>query len=476
MFETDILIKKTIDKISQTTLLEKMEDRNFGDIEDIISYIYKEYFENKDAKETLIKVKKDSVNRTKRRWAQNAIKDYDQKVDRKNKKELLAEYKILNDYYQKNGKELFSKQFNSHPNPESVIEERKKLLLEWSKSDDKSLSSYPYLHQKTKKQIETAILTDITMIVGLILLEEEERSTYSSGIVIESPFSAIENPIFGNTRGKIKVNDTKRNIAEDEFYTNEYSLFDGNTYEVLVSKKYVDDLNNNTVKDLDPLDYKLFLAVMGYRDATFTTQRTIIVPVGFLVETLYASKGAKNYKAVIERLLKMGSFRFTKIKDDGELELVGIFSDVKITPGVDGNSIARIVVADSMYQDYIERQTVLVYGDKVPALQVDLSLQLIFVLQKERMICYQTNNKYTISRNLLYFAGSVRLKKRSKPENIKEIERAFDDILKQNIILKSYKRIRDTFDIELYPVEEQEAKDLAGNNYQDIQIALNTPL
>ncbi|MED0951243.1 hypothetical protein P4T70_24645 [Bacillus mobilis] len=475
MFETDILIKKVIDKISKTTLLEKMEDKNLGDIEDIISYIYKEHFENKDAKETLIKVKKDSVNRTKRRWTQNAIKDYDKKVNRKNKKELLGEFELLNDYYEKNGKELFLKQFNSHPNPESVIEERKQLLLVWSESDEKSLSSYPYLHQKTKKQVETAIFTDITMIVGMTLLEEE-RNSYSTNIVVESPFSAIEYPIFGNVRGKVKVNDNKeKNTNESDFYADEYSLSDGNKFDILISKDYVDELNHN-VKDLDPFDYKLFLEVMSHRDETFTTQRTIIVTIGDLVKKLYTSDGKKNYTAVSERLLKMGNFRFTNMKDDGEVNLVGVFSDVKLTPISNGNVVARIVVADSMYQNYIQRQTVLVYKQKVDELKVDLAHHLVFVLQKERMICYQTSGSYKISRDLIYFAGSIRFKKRSKPENIKEIEKAFDEIIEKQIIVKAYRRIRDTFHIEFYPVEEQEAKDLLETNYKDIPMGLNTPL
>ncbi|WP_336770410.1 hypothetical protein [Bacillus bombysepticus] len=471
------LINTVIDKISKTTLLEEIEKQTFGDIEDIVAYLYEQNFKNKDAKEELIKLKAYSFNRTKKRWAQNAIKDYDKKVKRKNKKELLSEYSLLKDYYDKNGEKLFQQQFNNHTSPESVIEERKQLLLQWSVSEEKSLSSYPYLHQKTKKQIENAILTDITMIIGMTLLNEE-LNTNSPNIVLETPFSAIENPIFGNTRGKVKF---KKNAVEEkndnkEFYSNEYSLSDGKKYNLLVSKEYVQELNNN-VKDLDPMDYKIFLEVMSHRDNSFTTQRAIIIKIGDLVKKLYSSDTVKNYEAVTERLLKMGNFRMTSMADDGQINLVSIFSDVKITPQPNGNNIARIVVSDSVYNDYIQRQTVLVYKEKVDTLSIDLAHHLIFILQKERMICYQANLEYSINRDLLYFSGYIRFKKRTKTENIKELEKAFNEIIDRQFIVKSYKRIRDTFQIDFYPVEEQEAKDLLEDNYDYIpQIGLNTPL
>ncbi|GAB6443467.1 hypothetical protein bcgnr5390_15910 [Bacillus luti] len=477
MLEKEKLINTVIDKISKTTLLEEIEKQTFGDIEDIVAYLYEQNFKNKDAKEELIKLKSYSFNRTKKRWAQNAIKDYDKKVKRKNKKELLSEYSLLRDYYDKNGEKLFQQQFNNHKSPESVIEERKQLLLEWSVSEEKSLSSYPYLHQKTKKQVENAILIDITMIIGMTLLSEE-RNSQTTNILVETPFSAIEHPIFGNTRGKVKF---KKNTLEEksenkEFYSGEYSLSDGTKYDVLVSKEYVQGLNNN-VKDLDPVDYKIFLEVMNHRDEMFATQRTIFVKIGDLVKQLYNSDNSKNYEAITERLLKMGNFRLTSMSDDGQIRLVSVFSDVEITPQPGGNVIARIVVSDSITNDYIQRQTVLVYRDKVDTLSIDLAHLLVSILQKERMICFQTNKSYSINRDLLYFSGYIRFKKRTKAENIKEIEKALNEILDRKFIVKSYKRMRDKFQIEFYPIEEQEAKALSEYRYEFMpEFGLQTPL
>lgn len=76
---SSLLIREVIDRVSKLRLLSVYNESIKGDLESTILPLYQQHFENKDVNEALRILKKDFLNRTKRRWLDAAIRDYEQK-------------------------------------------------------------------------------------------------------------------------------------------------------------------------------------------------------------------------------------------------------------------------------------------------------------------------------------------------------------------------------------------------------------
>lgn len=110
---SSLLIREVIDRVSKLRLLSVYNESIKGDLESTILPLYQQHFENKDVNEALRILKKDFLNRTKRRWLDAAIRDYEQKKPKKNK-ELIGEYRALTAYYKTNGKNSFANSLKTY--------------------------------------------------------------------------------------------------------------------------------------------------------------------------------------------------------------------------------------------------------------------------------------------------------------------------------------------------------------------------
>jgi len=463
---SSFLIREVIDRISALRLLS-VYDLTFksdkdSDLESIILPLYQKHYENKDVQETLRSLKKDFLRRTKKRWLDNAVRDYQRKDPKKNK-ELIGEYKALLPYYETNGEELFQTQFKNVASPEDLINSRIKVLEDWCEDDKMLITDYPYINQKTKTQREKAISTDIAILIGSILLDPAFQNNQHQNI-IESPFSTVEIPFFSNSRAKLIVEQPLLKKGEKEYFTSPYNSEDGTDYELLIEKEYAEETGNK-VNDLDRSDYKLFLEIMSKRDELFATQKVINVKIGDLVKGMYNTDSQRNYKNIEERITKMKHYSMTKIQEDKKIAY-GIFDYVDITTMPNGTRIAEIHVNEVIYRDYIQRQTVRIYKNKVEKLSLDAAYHLLFIMQKERLICYETNSSYTVARDYLYFSTKIRFRKRRKNENLVEIEKALDELVEQKLAVESYKRSGQVFQISFIPVGESEVQDLLSGDYE----------
>lgn len=460
---TSMLVRQVIDRITRTNILPVYEKYVNKDLEGIILAIYEEKYYGKTFKEALRILKRDSLNRTKRRWVNSTMKNYEAK---KNQKELNGEYQLLVSYYEKFGSTAFQEQFQGFSTPEEVIATRIEELMRWTGDEEKYLCDYRYIHEKTPLQIEKALMVDIGIFIGMSLTDETISTP--DELIIESPFSTIVHPFFGNTRGKVKLEQPIMQDEGKEYFLNTYDSGDGTNYQFLIAKEYA-DVNKNRVTDLDRLDYKIFLEVMSKRDERFASRKIIEVKVGDIVDNLYKTDGSKNYKIVEERINKMQYFRMTRKQED-VITSYGIFDFVRIYTQPSGTRVAEIHVNEVIYHDYIQQQTVRIYKNKVEKLHLDSSFHLLFALQKERLYCYESKTSYEVRLNYLYFATKVRFKKRRKVENLKEIEEALDELVQQKIAVQSYRRSGEVFWIQFIPVEENEVRNLLEGHYEYLPI------
>ncbi|MGG2134619.1 hypothetical protein AB1284_25440 [Bacillus sp. S2(2024)] len=451
-------MQQIIDQITKMNLFKVIEKYISIDLEDLINIVFEKYYKDKDIKDTLNKLKRDDLNRTKKRWFTNAIKNYEAEKKKKNRIEIDGEAEFLLRFYEQYGENLFEQEFSKYKSPESIISSRIAEIKEWSESETKFLTDYRYINQKTKLQIEKAIEIDIAILIGNYL----KKSKSSGAQVYEN--SLVDLAFFGNTRGKVSLEEETYMNEDNEYYRHKYTPDKNMEINVLVDKDYVMS-KENKVSDLDPMDYKIFLEVMRHRDELFATQKLIIVKIGDLVSNIYSSGGMKNYMIVEERLKKMRHFSITKQDNKGNWSAIGIFSDVNVIVQPNGTKVAEIYVTEAIYKDYIQKQTVRIYKEKVDNLTQNTSQHLIFIMQKERLICYKSETNYAVTRDYTYFAGKIRFKKKRKNENLKELEAALSELVEQNIVVKSYKRIGEVFQIQFHPINEQEVQDLLEGNY-----------
>ncbi|MFC6603777.1 hypothetical protein ACFQDF_23315 [Ectobacillus funiculus] len=222
------------------------------DLEDAILSIYEEKYHDKDIKDALRIIKRNSLNRTKRRWVNSTIQDYENK--KKGRKELAEEYDLLEAYYTKYGEKAFKQQFHSFSSPTEVIASRIEEITQWSEDDSQFLSDYRYIHAKTRSQVEKALHADIAVILGITLTDNS--FPLLDELIIESPFSTVEHPFFSNTRGKVQLNQPMLEREGKHYFQSYYDLGDGTDYQFLIEKEYVEE-HGNKVSDLDRLDYKI---------------------------------------------------------------------------------------------------------------------------------------------------------------------------------------------------------------------------
>ncbi|MFL0475494.1 hypothetical protein ACH0CI_26270 [Priestia sp. 179-F W1.4 NHS] len=461
-----LLMRAVIDEVSKLRLLLVFNEYMECDLESTVMDLYKEHYKDKDVQETIRILKKDFLNRTKRRWLNAAVRDYKEKKSTKNK-ELLGEYNSLISYYKTNGKELFSQQFGDLNSPEVVIKQRIQVLKDWCNEEESLLTDYPYIHQKTNKQIKKAINTDISIIIGLTILSPSLRNI--DQCIIESPLSTVENPFFSNSRAKLHIENPLLEMEGKEYFSSVYNLEDGTNYELLIEKDYAEE--GTKISDLDRFDYKVFLEIMSQRDELFATQKIINVHIGDLVKSLYQTASASNYRAIEDRIIKMKHYSMTKVEHNKKVAY-GIFDYVDITTNPNGTRFAEIHVNEVIYRDYIQRQTVRIYKNKVEKLSLDASYHLLFVMQKDRLICYETKSPYNVTRDYLYFATKIRFRKRHKKENLIEIEKALDELVKQKLVVESYQRYGKNFLINFIPLEEEEIRDLLTGDYEYIPLSV----
>lgn len=436
-------------------------------LKNLISSYYESEYRKEDVREKFRKVKKDSFNRTKRRWGKGALNNYE--LSKNPKKEILGELRWMNKYMEQYGKEEFQKNIQI-TSIDSFVQNRKEEIKDWMESPTKLLHTYPYFKEKSKNQRDGAIKTDILFLMGGILCSEEYKS---SETIHQSPFSVVNSSFFGiSSRGKISIENEVVENTDGVFYPvtpSKKFAMPPNT-NLLVSKGFVDDLNKK-VGDLVPGDFEMFIEILSMRDYDFQATRRITFPLGKLVKRTYDSDNSKNYKLTTERLLKLANFKLNQSNDQGEYEVKGLFSDLKIYNDAIGGKMVSAYVSENVYDDYLRQQMINIYTDKVLELKGSFAYHLVFVLQKERLNAHRFEKTTSIKRNWMDFRYAIRYNRRTKKENIEELDNTLKAIEDQQFVIKSFRRSADTYFLEFHPLTERELKDSVIIN----QIELTEP-
>ena len=476
----------------------------------LTSKYYQEYYYGKEPNEVLAYIRKNKFYRRKKNWTTKALdglKQYKKDPSVKEKgfaAHLVEKYKLMQAYEKQKGQLSFEKLFketNSETAAASYIQE----LKVWQNTKASCICEYPFFSELTKKQQQSALEIDLCILIGQWLvfhLKQVEIKTVQNGNLMIDPksVSPIKNfveraPTTSLSTSYWGVASKESAVFEAETNINHTSLMQVKQKKKHTMPKNTDLLIDTTIfdtyrfiqerkksllpeelkkketsygekiKTLSMADWRLFVYLINHRHKKFQQNRKIQVYFSDIIEENEKSDSQSTYDVIIDQLLRLGFFRIASKTADGKIHISSLFSDMIIDKDEKGKWYVTAVVSDSVYDDVIKQQTINIYNKKVQEISNDFAYHLVFVIQKERILCNTEENDEIILSMEWEDFSSIRFNKRTKKENFDEIENALNEIKKMDFLVKDFSRIGNrSFLISTYPLNDYELEDM--NNYK----------
>lgn len=170
-------------------------------------------------------------------------------------------------------------------------------------------------------------------------------------------------------------------IAKAPFKSEEYVLGGGLTIQTILQI----DEQRTLPASLNQKDYEILGYVLSQRNLNFVHERKVSVEIGGIVKHVYNSAGEDACEHVENQLANLREVTFTIIDNKGTTTKFGFFDLVKIHK-YSGCARAEITVTEPILDTYIQMQIARLYSDKIKHFQLDISVNMLFVLQKERFL------------------------------------------------------------------------------------------
>ncbi len=461
------LVDATIDKLGES-FIDLYESKVGDDIREFLFMnIYEELIEPETGRQrNLREVRsyhyKNKFRKTKRNWFTSLKKSITKSP--KTPKELMAEIKYIEDGIDKGFINL--KESHGLNDISELIEERLKEIENWVNDDTKWLSDYRYIKDKTILQIKNALTYDSIMAVTDLVIEKFDGELAS--IVKEETDLLSQFPLPGksgfakfNTDSFTQELGSKNAIAVDEYSSGDISVT------TLFGRELIE--NQKTVS-ISERDFEIFNYVLSKRDIEFVERQKIFVNIGDIVKNVYASKGKKEYQRVITRLNKLKDIGFKIVDNNGDVYIFDLFDHIKL---MDNETRAEIKINEVMYQRYIDNHVIRIYNDKIKNFTYKISQSMVMILQYERFrhlshlneeVEYKKEEEHAYPYPYEFFTRRIRFKSRNKTENLRKIEGSLEEMVSNQVTVKSFRRSHDVFYITFYPVSKHEAEDLIEAN------------
>lgn len=441
-FELTAKTKNIYDKFLLKKDKEPFDDYLNNLIYEIIESL--EYFDKVD--QSMLEPISDRKKFTKRRWIKKEL----EKVDSGYNKDL----RFASQLYSKVDKEKFKVVYGC-TDIKSLEAHLLKTFKIWTKDNKEFITSFKYIKDMNTKSIKAALKNDIYYFVFNSLLQNVEKQT-----VAEFPNTYASIPVDYSKRNKLEL-ENEITIDNKKYVINDYYIDDNNIFRTLVNTEDIktEALAKAVSKTFNTIDHKVFTMAMTARDDAFLTTQKINVPIGDIVEKLFASDNAKNYEAVKLSLTKMGLIKcllFNKKNKDSSI--FGLFDNVDFKASVENKKreIAIIKVNDCIISDFVYKRTISFYNDKFTKLS-EVANILAIHLQKIRLSnCKGKDFEYQLSYNIIRSFINFGKKKKS---HFKLINEKLSEIQHNNLIIKDFILRGDTFYVLLHALSPLEEKD-----------------
>lgn len=441
----------------------------------VLSNILVPYFDRteEEHKAILVKANKELL-RYKKRWYTYVLKEYTENDSKR--KTILYDVEFAEKLLETLGQEQFEKVYQC-----KTIEEVKLKLLKnielWSIDKNTYLSSFKYLKYKTKKQIETALEIDFNKSITSIVLKDFDGNL--KNFVLSSPDVLNNIPIF--TPDGHKINYSLLDNNEEELY-NDY-LVDSDYIIRTIMKRNKND-NNSSIKveynkSLDDVD-KFIINYMGSTKKTerFLEDKVVEIEIGELVNKIYKSDGAWNYQDIESRIKNIARCQISGLlKKEGTVKdtifVINFFQEAFIrTDAITNRRIAEVKFSDSLFQEFINSNTIRNYLPQIKELKNSLSNILIASFQKERLQCYIKDIGYQRKYSYSFFKSKVRFKSKKELINMNQINECIQEYVDKKMIIKEFKYNNNddkdiSFDVIYYPPDEYEIKNFINDTISE---------
>lgn len=479
----DLIKKKIMEDDSSRLIFELIEKEGIQDGKAFIEDILDRYYKEDDPKKVLSVTKNRKLSRRKKEWYDNAISGYQhflktKEIKRGVYRHLVDHYLWLKEIEMEKGSVFLNNMVGAH-SPEKAMDMMIEKIEQWRNDEDRYLIEYPFFQSFSVKLKKKSLEVDGILLVGKAFIEvveeqgrllfkgetdegldDESLKTYVKkmpSIFLDTPISAIsgqtkyevdQEKVIHDPSGELVEVKTRRSfeLAENyKMYVDRFSLKAG----------------TKSIQTPDMTDERLFVKMLEHRDPDFQKNKRIFVYLNELLLEFYGSDNAKNYKNLRERLFRLGFFRVARIYNDGVVKIRSLFDTLDIDKDENNRWYVHGKVSDTIWDIIVRDNFVKIYSEKINELKSDLAHHLAFIIQKERILHHE-KGKDTIVFRLKWndFLTSIRMNKRSKEENMKEIAKGLSEIREKNFLIKDFQRDTSySFLIQCYTLNEYELKD-----------------
>lgn len=340
----------------------------------------------------------------------------------------------------------------------------------WASDKNSLITEFKYIDKKPKKQIMNAIELDLLLDIYSSFINEYDGDI--KNCFTDRADILVNNSIFADGKAQLKLQtmlDSKSN--EDVFY-NDYEVTQDYIIRTIIDNTKKDsDIKLSTTTVLDERDAALLDVIMSklrpfpsIGDPKNPFPNRVCVELRELVSAIYQSQSAWDYEEVKRRLFQLAAFQIQGLykNPDGSIKITFSFSllgDVYFIENANERSYVEVDIGLSLYQHYLNKQTIAIYSNQLKCFKHSLSNILIFALHKERINCFNNECSYTNTYDYLFFKMRARFRVNRKDENLELIEKSLMEFKNNNIIVKDFIRIYDTFKITFFPFTEIEIHD-----------------
>lgn len=455
------------------TQLEKISGKSFRQfVEDIL---VRNFYDDsiKDLRAEMVK----KITKTKKSWYSSAVKSLksftsanSSTLKRKCKKkgiffELNSATQLLSLYGPDKFKDFYKIQDASI---DELIKKRIIDIKKWLNSKEAKITDYLYIAEKTQNQLTKAVTVDTIFFICEVIINQFNGSI--KGLIVERPEVLIDHAIFADGQGKLKVENNVIETTSGKNFFNDYKTPNSYTIRTLIKEETMnsEEISRKLTRLFDSIDVGIYDCLMSKRDINFVKERKIFIDENELVKAVFKSDNSHNYASVENRLKKWASTRFAFIKEGKSVVIWGILDYLKID-ATNGERKIEVTVGELIQQQHINNQVIRLYKDKMCKFSLDISKELIFIMQKERFLKY-TQKKESESNNCEliegiydynFFANRIRFRSKKKSINLKIIKESLDDFVKNKVTVKSYAPLKgDKFKITYYNILDYELEDL----------------
>lgn len=415
-----------------------------------------------------------NVLKLKKRWANTALESLEKKQNTLLKKEFLS---VKNEFIE-NGKLIV----DGISCPDDLIEKRRTFLDEWSSNILYNVTDYPYLKELSDKKINNAFEYDLILCITEILMVEYQFDI--NKVVVKSPVQLAPGLFIPKTAGrkskKLLIQKKDNNYISKACDTNDSGESLVFFYEFSLENKSENDttflkfeLDNEKQIELDSQDLEIIRYAYTYSPLSFNTFYTKDI-----INYLGLTDTQSNYSRIEEKFLKLPKYTFYTEKKDESGKTISksrfvLFSRVDFEFDESGR---RIIKTQKAFINEIDTvNTEIMYRNELKKLKLPQSKNLAYLLEGIRS--YEIFKGIDI-KDKSYIFGLDKLKKyvhfksNKTKENMQIVEDGLKEILKNQFIIKDYKKCTGYFEIWFYE-DVEKRKHLLNNTILSLPDYLN---